>query len=239
MYSKDSLEACRQVLKDVVSSLSDYADMFYLIGGWAVYYLLDRPDRTPEAIGFAGTEDVDLAFLVPMAELERIMERLGQKGYQRSASQRMLREVSGKTVIVDLLGGKPEVKASFTFKKRISGRTLAGEAVDMEVSVVNLPACLILKARAFDENPKDKDAYDIYYLVTHGGVEDGDAAREMKSVLQHPLIAEGMKLLHYILAGSRARDLEPLSRCWAASKGKRLKKRELWLGEALGGSLVE
>jgi len=69
LYSSDALEACRQVLNDVVYCLTDYEDRFYLIGGWAVYYLLDRPNRTPEAIGFAGTEDVDLAFLVPMVEL--------------------------------------------------------------------------------------------------------------------------------------------------------------------------
>jgi len=196
LYSKDSLEPCRQVLNDVVSSLSDYADEFYLIGGWAVYYLLDRPDRTPEAIGFAGTEDVDLAFLVPMVELEKIMKRLEKHGYQRSSSQRMRREVSGRTVIVDLLGGKQEVKDSFTFKRRISGATLAGEVIDADISVANLPACLVLKAQAFDENPKDKDAYDIYYLVTHGGRKDGDAASEVKKVLGHPFVAEGVRVLH-------------------------------------------
>ncbi len=119
LYSKDALEACRQVLNDVVYSLLDYEDKFYLIGGWAVYYLLDRPNRTPEAIGFAGTEDVDLAFVVPMNELEIIMERLEKKGYQRSTSQRMRRDVSARTVTVDLLGGKQEVKDRFTFKKRI------------------------------------------------------------------------------------------------------------------------
>ena len=32
LYGKDALEACRQVLNDVVSSLSDYADKFYLAG---------------------------------------------------------------------------------------------------------------------------------------------------------------------------------------------------------------
>jgi hypothetical protein len=196
LYSREALEACRQVLNDVVYCLADYKDRFYLIGGWAVYYLLDRPDRTPEAIGFAGTEDVDLAFLVPMVELERIMERLEMKGYQRFGSQRMRREVSGKTVIVDLLGGKEEVKDSFTFKRRISGPTLAGEVIDAEISVANLPACLVLKAQVFDENPKDKDAYDIYYLVTHGGTKDGDAAREVKKVVQHPFVAEGLKPLH-------------------------------------------
>lgn len=76
LYSKDALEACRQVLNDVIYCLRDYADRFYLIGGWAVYYLLDRPDRKPETVGFAGTEDVDLAFLVPMVELGKIMQRL-------------------------------------------------------------------------------------------------------------------------------------------------------------------
>ncbi|MFQ5929546.1 MAG: nucleotidyl transferase AbiEii/AbiGii toxin family protein [Acidobacteriota bacterium] len=196
LYSKDALEACRQVLDDVVYCLADYEDKFYLIGGWAVYYLLHRPDRTPEAIGFAGTQDVDLAFLVPMVELETIMARLEKTGYQRSSSQRMRREVSGRTVIVDLLGGNQEVKDKFTVKRKITGATLAGEIIDDEINVANLPACLVLKARAFDENPKDKDAYDIYYLVTHGGAKDGDAALQVKKVLQHPFVAEGVRVLH-------------------------------------------
>src|SRR3990167_1969538 len=98
LYGKEALEACRQVLNDVVACLAGYENKFYLIGGWAVYYLLDRPNRSPETIGFAGTEDVDLAFLVPMAELERIMERLEETGYRRSTSQRMRREVSGRAL---------------------------------------------------------------------------------------------------------------------------------------------
>ena len=76
MYSSDAMNACRQVLTDIVHCLRGSADKFYLIGGWSVYHLLDRPDRTPETIGFAGTEDVDLAFLVPMSELEEIMSAL-------------------------------------------------------------------------------------------------------------------------------------------------------------------
>ena len=36
LYSKDALEACRQVLNDVICCLRDYEDRFYLIGGWAV-----------------------------------------------------------------------------------------------------------------------------------------------------------------------------------------------------------
>ena len=104
-YTKDAVEACRQVLKDVVYCLKDYEDRFYLIGGWAVYYLLDQPGRTPEEIGYAGTEDVDLAFLVPMSELDQIMARLEQAGYCKISSQRMNRVVSDRRVIVDFLGG--------------------------------------------------------------------------------------------------------------------------------------
>lgn len=195
VYAKEAVEACRQVLCDVVYCLNDYEDRFYLIGGWAVYYLLDRPDRRPEDIGFAGTEDVDLAFLVPMVELEKIMMGLEEAGYRKSGSQRMHREVSGKRVIVDFLGGNPEVKSSFTLRRRISGRTLSGELLDAEISVANLSACLVLKAQVFNENPKDKDAYDIYYLVTHGGTKDGDCAREIKMALKYPLVAEGIEIL--------------------------------------------
>ena len=212
LCSAQALEACRQVLNDVVYCLRDYEDRFYLIGGWAVYYLLDRPDRKPEAIGFAGTEDVDLAFLVPMPELKVIMGSLEAKGYERVTDQRMQRKVSDRTVIVDLLGGKQEIKDRFNFRKRISGPTIEGGIVDAEISVANLAACVTLKAQAFDENPKDKDAYDIYYLITHGGEKDGDAAREVKKVLGHPFIAQGMKSLHVHFGRVEGRGLRAVMR---------------------------
>lgn len=224
VYSSDAVQACRQVLNDVVFCLRDYADKFYLIGGWAVYYILDRPDRTPEAIKFAGTEDVDLAFLVPMGELERIMERLEKAGYQRSGSQRMRRGVSGQVVILDLLGGNQEIKDHFTFKKKISGTTLSGEIIDAEINVANLPACLVLKARAFEENPKDKDAYDIYYLVTHGGMEDGDASLETKKVLKESFVGEGLKLLEVHFGRVEGKGLRIAAQMLSRLEGKTAKE---------------
>ena len=220
LYSKDALEACRQVLNDVVYCLREHEERFYLVGGWAVYYLLDRPDRAPEAIGFAGTEDVDLAFLVPMNELEKIMSRLEERRYQRAGSQRMRREVSGRTVIVDLLGGKQEIKDSFTFTKRISGTTLAGEVVDVKISIVNLPACLVLKARAFDENPKDKDAYDIYYLITHGGTKEGAAAGEVREVINRPFVADGLRLLRLHFSRVEGRGLRAATQTLSRFEGR-------------------
>jgi hypothetical protein len=220
VYSSESIQACRQVLNDLVFHLRNYADKFYLIGGWAVYYLLDRPERTPEAIRFAGTEDVDLAFLIPMVKLEKVMERLEKAGYQRSGSQRMRRDVSGQTVILDLLGGKQEIKDHFTFRKRISGATLSGEIIDAEINVANLPACLVLKARAFEENPKDKDAYDIYYLVTYGGAEDGDAAREVNKVFKHPFIAEGLKLFQVHFGRVEGKGLRIAAQMLSRVEGK-------------------
>jgi len=55
---------------------------------------------------------------------------------------------------------------------------------------------LILKAKVFDIDPKDKDAYDIYYLVTHGGAKGADTAQEVKQSLKYPLVADGMNTLH-------------------------------------------
>jgi len=220
MYSSDAVNACRQVLNDVIQCLRVYEDRYYLIGGWAVYHLLDRPDRTPEVIGFAGTEDVDLAFLVPILELEKIMQELREKDYQQSGKQRMHREISDRRVIVDLLGGREEIKNSFTYKKRISGATLSGEVIDAEVSVANLPACLVLKAKAFDENPKDKDAYDIFYLVTHGGEKDGDAAFEVKDVIQHPFVADGLKVLQLHFGRVEGRGIRAATQMLSRLEGR-------------------
>jgi hypothetical protein len=220
MYSSDAVKACRQVLTDVVHCLRGYEDKFYLIGGWSVYHLLDRPDRTPEAIGFAGTEDVDLAFLVPMSELQKIMSALEGMGYEQSGSQRMHREIADRRVIVDFLGGKEEIKDNFTFVKSISGATLSEEVVDMEVSVANLPACIALKAKAFDENPKDKDAYDIFYLVTHGGDKDGEAASEVMRVMHHPFVSEGIKILHVHFGRVEGRGLRAATQMLCRLEGK-------------------
>lgn len=161
---------------------------------------------------------------IPMGELEKVMERLERAGYQRVGSQRMRREVSGHTVILDLLGGKQEVKDHFTFKKRISGRTLAGEIIDAEINVANLPACLVLKVRAFEENPKDKDAYDIYYLVTHGGAEDGDAAQEVRRVLDEPFVGEGLKLLQVHFGRVEGRGLRIAAQMLSRLEGKTAKE---------------
>jgi hypothetical protein len=220
MYSSDAVKACRQVLNDVVHCLRAYEDKFYLIGGWSVYHLLDRPDRTPETIGFAGTEDVDLAFLVPMSELEKIMAGLEEKGYKQSGKQRMHREIAGRRVIVDFLGGKKEIKDNFTFRKNISGATLSEEVVNVEVSVANLPACIALKAKAFDENPKDKDAYDIFYLVTHGGDKDGGAASEVMKVIHHPFVLEGVKILQLHFGRVEGRGLRAATQMLGHLEGR-------------------
>lgn len=220
MYSSDAVKACREVLTDIVHCLRAYEDKFYLIGGWSVYHLLDRPDRIPETIGFAGTEDVDLAFLVPMSELQKIMSMLKEKGYEQSSSQRMHREIADRRVIVDFLGGKEEIKDNFTFMKSISGATLSEEVVEVEVRVANLPACLALKAKAFDENPKDKDAYDIFYLVTHGGDKDGDAASELIRVMHHPFVSEGVKILQLHFGRVEGRGLRVATQMLGRLEGR-------------------
>ena len=220
MYSSDAVTACRQVLTDVIQCLRAYEDRYYLIGGWAVYHLLDRPDRAPEVIGFAGTEDVDRAFLVPILELEKIMEELRAKDYQPSGKQRMHREISHRRVIVDFLGGRQEIKNSFTFRKKITGATILGEVIDAEVSVANLPACIVLKAKAFDENPKDKDAYDIFYLITHGGKKDGDAAFEVKDVIQHPFVADGLKVLQLHFGRVEGRGIRAATQMLSRLEGR-------------------
>lgn len=83
---------------------------------------------------------------------------------------------------------------------------------------------LVLKAQAFDENPKDKDAYDIYYLVTHGGAKDGDAAWEVKKLLKHPLIANGVKILGLHFGRVEGKGLRAATQMLARLEGRPTKE---------------
>jgi len=86
--------------------------------------------------------------------------------------------------------------------------------------VANLAACLVLKAKAFDENPKDKDAYDIFFLVTHGSEKDGDAALEAKNALGHPFVSEGMKILQLHFGRVEGRGLRAATQMLSRLEGR-------------------
>lgn len=200
MFDVQAKVRCHQVLCEVLAVLGEAVSQAYLVGGWAVYYILDRPDRPVTRLPYAGTLDVDVALVFQLPEREELIGRLISKGYVRDnrIENRLLRLFPGgqiEPVAVDLLGGDREILQNLIYRVRIVGETPGGRSFEGSVGVANIEACLAMKAIAFDRDPKDKDAYDIYYLVTHAWDEQGDCAAHVEVTLHHPLIQEGLNAL--------------------------------------------
>jgi hypothetical protein len=200
MFDVQAMARCHQVLCEVLTALGKAVSQAYLVGGWAVYYILDRPDRPVTRLPYAGTLDVDVALVFQLSEREELIGRLISRGYVRDnrIENRLLRpfpEGHIEPVAVDFLGGDKEVLQNLVHRVRIVGETPEGDPFEGSVGVANMEACLATKAIAFDRDPKDKDAYDIYYLVTYARDEHGDCAAHVKATLHHPLIGEGLKAL--------------------------------------------
>lgn len=208
MFDEQAMKRCHQVLCEVLATLSDVAAEIYLVGGWAVYFILFGPDSPVRRLRYAGTLDVDVALALQLGQREGVLGRFLSKGYVRDKriADRLLRGFpDGAEVAVDFLRGDKEILQGLTYHIPVVGETPEGETFKGSVAVVDLEACLAMKAIAFDRDPKPKDAYDIYYLVTHGKDEQGDCADHVKAKLDFPLIRRGVEALeiHFGRLGGR------------------------------------
>jgi len=200
MFDAQAITRCHQVFCEVLAVLGDAAADAYVIGGWAIYYVLHPPDRPAASLQYAGTLDVDVALALQMPGREEIVKRLISQGYLRDTriESRLLRPFPGgeiQPVAVDFLRGDKEVLQNLTHPVRVVGETPEGMPFDGSVAVANIEACLAMKAIAFHQDPKDKDAYDIYYLVTYAQDEQGDCADHVKVTLDRPLVRQGLEAL--------------------------------------------
>jgi hypothetical protein len=200
MFDAEAITRCHQVLCEVLAALEETGSKAYLIGGWAIYYILHRSDPSLTRLQYAGTLDVDVALVLQLPEREELIKQLISKGYVRHKriENRLLRpfpEGEIEPVAVDLSGGTREVLRTFTHHIEIVGKTPDDTPFEGSGAVTNMEACLAMKAIAFDRDPKQKDAYDLYYLVTHAKDEQGDCADHVIATLDHPLIRDGLKAL--------------------------------------------
>ncbi len=200
MFDAQAITRCHQVFCEVLAVLGDAAADAYVIGGWAIYYVLHPPDRPAASLQYAGTLDVDVALVLQVAARQEIANRLTTKGYFphpriENRYLRPFRDSNVEPVAVDFLPGDKEVLQNLTHRVRVLGETPDGTAFDGSVAVANIEACLAMKAIAFEQDPKDKDAYDIYYLVTHAHDAQGDCADHVKATLDHAFVRRGLEVL--------------------------------------------
>lgn len=90
-----------------------------------------------------------------------------------------------------------ESKTAFdnNFVKRIEGTLPGGAYAEGEILVVNIPGCLGMKGIVLGDRYKEKDAYDIYTVVSECRGGPGEVAKEVVEHLNDPYVERGIKII--------------------------------------------
>ena len=232
MASFSPTGASRAVLIEVLNVLGAFRDRIVLVGGWV-------PELLYPNLGHMGSLDVDLAVsrsAIGENVYRTILNRMIEAGYSHHPSPtRFSKQVAGvqEPVKVDLIGGQYEggenarsIRVDELELNTLRGLDLAFEACrEIEISgmmpdgshntvrvrVVLPEAYILIKAFALDERMKEKDAYDIHFILRNyrPGVES--LAAEVRSLLSNGLAQEG-----YAILKAKFATLECVGPSWAA-----------------------
>jgi hypothetical protein len=104
-----------------------------------------------------------------------------------------------------------ELAALDYVERELAGPTIEGDHVVVRLRVANLLPFLVLKAFALDEREKDKDGYDIVWLLSAYGDTPADAARAARHspVMDHPMVTRAIRRLreHFSTRDARGAEL--------------------------------
>ncbi len=229
-------EAARAVLIEVMNVLGAFKDQIVIIGGWT-------PDLWFPDGRHIGSLDVDLA-VSPAALGENaystIRARLQDKGYSQSqAPTRFYRNVAGapEPIKVDLVSGQYAgvdqalsiqvdelslntlrgIDLAFEACEEITieGQMPDGEPNTVRARIVRPEAFLLIKAFALEERAKEKDAYDIAFVLRHFQPSLAELASRLA-----PLVSDGLGQEAYVVLQEKFNALESVGPTWAARVAK-------------------
>lgn len=203
-------DACGSVMLEAHAIIGEHTDEVYLIGGWAVALLLQQWPRHETPFKYRRTLDVDFSLLVKGAPFTQIRESLIARDYvpRYEGSTRFLRTVGDTPIALDLMGElrtDTDLFARCAWLAEVQGLLPAGEVAKATIKVAHRPLCLVMKARAFQEqehHERDKDAYDIYALVAHTEGGPRAAARQVREFIEIASIQEGLHVLRGLFVRS-------------------------------------
>jgi hypothetical protein len=209
----EKTKAVQSVLMELMDTLSPYWKHLVVVGG-SVPNLLFPNSGEPHL----GTLDVDLAIdreIAGTPVMATLETRLTQKGYRQSESKPCLftRTINhmGKEyrVEVDLLTGENGAQPGASVQP-LHGCDLAfEEPMDMDLpgsfpggrhgtvklKVASIVSFICMKAIAYENRMKNKDAYDIYYCLKNQPESLEDLAKKFKIRMDNPLVKEAVKNL--------------------------------------------
>ena len=232
METFDPISASRAVLIEVANVLGAFREHFVVVGGWV-------PELLYPNLGHMGSIDVDLA-IAPTAlagnAYETIRKRMVDAGYiHQTGPTRFLKVVAGVVdpVKVDVISGQyvqGEKSAAILVNElalsSLRGIDLAFEACEeIELSghmPDGYPECrprtdcapevfILIKAFALDERTKQKDAFDIIFILLHFKPDLAALAARVR-----PHVAKGLGNEAYNILNAKFATIDSVGPEWAA-----------------------
>jgi len=215
-YPREEVEFCLSVLVEIMTALRSFKENMVIIGGWVPYFMLREHSHR-----HIGSLDIDIAFdfkHISTGSYKTILQLLKDRDYRQSDKQPFIfhRHIEGKTVEVNLLageyGGTGKSRRTQKFQD-INARKARGcdlvfdEPVECELKKempgggVNkvkfkIPGAVpfvTTKGMTLWDRYKEKDAYDIWFLLKNypGGISK--LGYLFKSHLSNKLVKEGLE----------------------------------------------
>jgi predicted nucleotidyltransferase len=232
MTQFDQVSASRAVLIEVMNVLGAFRDQIVLVGGWV-------PDLLYPGLGHGGSLDVDLAVsrkaLCGNAYQSILKRMLDAKYEHKTSPTHFLRNVEGveKAVKVDLISGQYEggektlaIRVDELRLNTLRGLDLAFEvSQEIEISgampdgtqntvrarIVRPEGFILIKAFALDERRREKDAYDIHFVLRNYEPDVEGLADRVRPLLSQCLARDGYGILRAKFA-----TLDSVGPSWAA-----------------------
>jgi hypothetical protein len=220
-YGKREIAASRSVLVELIQILGESKDSIVVVGG-SVPPLLYHGDAD-DYVGTLDVDLALDHSSIDMDTYQTILKALVKRGYREDKKQPFIfyRDVPVEgdkpiTVQVDLLSGEyggtgkshrtqkiQDIKArkargsDLAFKSNkeveIEAELPEGGISKVKVKISAIVPFLIMKGMAMASRLKEKDAYDIYFCLTHhpGGLDA--LISEFKPFMEHKLAIEGLQ----------------------------------------------
>jgi hypothetical protein len=216
-YGQREIEAAKSILIELMQILGEYRDQMVLIGGWVPFFLFGSAHVGSTDVDIALdreqiTDDV----------YQTIRQHLEQRGYRQAeqpfifTKEVKIDEGNPITVEVDFLAGEyggtekehrhQVVQGNLKARKArgcelalehhtqvsVEGKMPGGALNKVQLNLSEVVPFIVMKGMALHGRMKEKDAWDIYFCVSHfeGGI-DG-LAKEFESVLSNKLVQEGL-----------------------------------------------
>lgn len=169
-------------LNEKIISEEEYANIEQLVEQLGYKHKLDKNDSQ---IPFVFLKDFQTSDTPVTIEVDFLGTYYGNKGHRHQPISGLLaRKCHGVDIVFNNY-----------IKETISGQFPKGGHTTETIRIANLVASLTMKGIVLGERYKEKDAYDIYYLVTYYKNGPIDAANEINAHPANSLINEALAII--------------------------------------------